>query len=249
MTTSASERRDPSSACSSSALDGLAPRAIAAGATQLHPYVAADIVVFTVTAARLQALLVKVAHGPLAGRWAFPGGFIGLDEPPDTAARRELREHTGVARLYLEQLYTFGGPYRDPTSRVVSVAYLGLYRHGQRPLRSSQKYAGAGWFPVARLPVLAYDHGRIARMALARLRAKLEYTNVVYSLLPDTFTLSELQQTYEAILGRRLDRRNFRRKLLDTRLLVPTPATRRGPHRPAALYRFRHRRPMIIRML
>jgi 8-oxo-dGTP diphosphatase len=197
----------------------------------------------------LQALLVQVAHGPLAGRWAFPGGFVGLEEAPDAAARRELREHTGVSGLHLEQLYTFGGPSRDPTSRVVAVAYLGLYRHPGRSLRPSPKYANAGWFPVTRLPMLAYDHGRIARMALARLRTKLEYTNVVYSLLPDTFTLSDLQQAYEAILGRRLDRRNFRRRLFDLRLLVRATGTRRGAHRPAALYRFRQRRPMVIRML
>jgi 8-oxo-dGTP diphosphatase len=211
--------------------------------------VATDIVVFGLAAGRLRALLVQVAHGPLAGRWAFPGGFIALDETPDAAARRELRQHTGVSGLHLEQLYTFGGPCRDPASRVVAVAYLGLYRHAGRPLRPSAKYTDAGWFPVTRLPALAYDHGRIARMALARLRAKLEYTNVVYSLLADTFTLTDLQQTYEAILGRRLDRRNFRRRLLDLRLLVRAAGTRRGPHRPAALYRFRQRRPMVIRML
>jgi 8-oxo-dGTP diphosphatase len=216
---------------------------------QAHPYAAVDVAPFTIEADQLRVWLVKVRHGPLAGQWAFPGGFVGLDETPDAAALRELRDNVGRGSVYLEQLYTFGGPERDPVSRVVSIAYLALDSHGSKTRPSSGKYAQIESFPVRRLPPLAYDHGRIARMALERLRAKLEYTNIVYSLLPPTFTLGELQGIYEAILGRRLDRRNFRRKILSLGLLVRAPGTRRGQHRPAALYGFRHRRPMIIRML
>lgn len=216
---------------------------------QPHPYVAVDVVVFAVGDAGLTTLLVQIAQGPLAGAWAFPGGFVGLDESPDAAAAREVRDHTGVRDVYLEQLYTFGGPDRDPVSRVVSVAYLALARDGETAPHHSGKYAGAAWFPVRRLPALAYDHGRIARMALARLRAKLEYTNIVHNLLPRAFTLTDLQHTYQAILGRRLDRRNFRRKLLALGLLTRLPGARRGSHRPAALYAFRRRSPMVISIL
>jgi 8-oxo-dGTP diphosphatase len=153
--------------------------------------------------------------------------------------------------VYLEQLYTFGSPHRDPQGRVVSVAYVALIAHGGRfqDAPASEKYAHVAWRRVAGLPSLAYDHRAVVRTALARLRAKLEYTNLVYTLLPATFTLGELQEMYEAILGRRLDRRNFRKKLLSLGLLRRAPGARRGPHRPAALYAFRRRRPMVIEIL
>lgn len=218
-------------------------------ARQPHPYVAVDVAVFTIDQGTLKALLVKVRQGPMSGRWAFPGGFLGLEESPDTAAARELADNTGVRNAHIEQLYTFGGLDRDPGSRVVSIAYLALLPHGTDPARLSAKYDAIGLFQVRRLPPLAYDHPRIARMALARLRAKLAYTNVVYSLLPRGFTLGELQDVYEAILGRELDRRNFRRKLFNLGLLMPLPGKRRGPHRPASLYAFRHRRPMTVQIL
>jgi 8-oxo-dGTP diphosphatase len=207
------------------------------------------VVVFALGSDTLKTLLVQIAQGPLTGAWAFPGGIVGLDESPDAAAGRELHDHTGVRDVHLEPLYTFGGPDRDPGARVVSVAYIGLAHGGERPPRHSTKYGAATWFPVRRLPPLAYDHSRIARMALARLRAKLEYTNIVHNLLPRVFTLTELQHAYQAILGRRLDRRNFRRKLLALGLLARRPGARRGNHRPAALYAFRHRSPMVISIL
>jgi 8-oxo-dGTP diphosphatase len=238
------ERLAPSSACSLSAPEHRPPRR-----RQPHPYAAVDVVVFAVGRADLKTLLVQIARGPLAGAWAFPGGFVGLDESPDAAAAREVRDHTGIGDVYLEQLYTFGGPDRDPVSRVVSVAYIGLTRDAERPPRLSAKYAVARWCAVRALPALAYDHARIAHLALARLRAKLEYTNIVYNLLPRAFTLTELQHAYEAILARRLDRRNFRRKLLTLGLLRRLPGARRGSHRPAALYGFRQRSPMIISIL
>jgi 8-oxo-dGTP diphosphatase len=212
--------------------------------------VAVDVAVFTVRAGRLDVLLAQANWGPFAGCWALPGGLVHDAEPLDQAAARELAARTGVGDVYLEQLYTFGRPDRDPRARVVSVAYVALIPHGRLPgSLGSPKYRQVAWVPVRRLPPLAYDHAEVVRTAIARLRAKLRYTNLVYTLLPPAFTLSEMQDVYEAILGRRLDRRNFRKKVHATRLLAPLGRVRRGPHRPAALHRFRRRRPMTVDLL
>jgi 8-oxo-dGTP diphosphatase len=215
------------------------------------PAVAVDVAIFTVLDRSLQVLLVEVQRGAFAGRWALPGGRVQMEESLDQAARRELAARTGVRRVYLEQLYTFGSPARDPHGRVVSVAYFALIAHSGRfqGTHRDLRYAGVVWSPVARLPDLAYDHRAVVTTALARLRAKLTYTNLVYGLLPVTFTLSELQEMYEAILGRALDRRNFRKKILSLGLLERRVGTRRGAHRPAALYGFRRRRPMMVEIL
>ncbi len=212
--------------------------------------VAVDVAVCTVRDGALEVLLVQTTGGPFPGAWALPGGLVGEAEPLDAAAARELSARTGVGGVYLEQLYTFGRPDRDPAGRVVSVAYVGLIAHGRFPgAVANPKYRRAAWCPVRRQPPLAYDHADIVRTAVARLRAKLQYTNLVYTLLPPAFTLSELQGVYEAILGRALDRRNFRKKILATALLVPVGRQRRGAHRPAALYRFRRRRPAAVSLL
>jgi 8-oxo-dGTP diphosphatase len=179
-----------------------------------------------------------------------PGGRVGFDETLEKAARRHLATQSGVRGIYLEQLYTFGSPGRDPHGRVVSVAYFALIPHGGRfQGRRAGEYPDAAWRRVAGLPALAYDHGAVVRTALARLRAKLRYTNLVYGLLPPSFTLGELQEMYEAMLGRTLDRRNFRKKILSLGLLRRAHGVRRGPHRPATLYAFRRRRPMMIEIL
>ena len=213
--------------------------------------VAVDVAVCTVRDDALHVLLVQTAGGPFAGAWALPGGLVGDDESLDDAAARELGARTGVEGIYLEQLYTFGRPDRDPAARVVSVAYVALIPHGDRFPGNvdDPKYRRVAWWPVDRLPALAYDHADVVRVAVARLRAKLQYTNLVYTLLPPSFTLSELQAVYEAILARRLDRRNFRKKILSTGLLAPLGRQRRGAHRPATLYRFRRRRPMTVAIL
>jgi len=217
-------------------------------ASAAAPVVAVDVAVFTVLDGALHVLLVKLRHGPFAGRWALPGGRVRVDESLDAAAGRELAAQTGIRDIYLEQLYTFGSPGRDPAGRVVSVAYVALIAHGGRfpPRPAGEKYAAAAWRPVGDLPPLAYDHAAVVTTAAGRLRAKLEYTNLVYTLLPRQFTLGELQEMYETILGKALDRRNFRKRILALRLLRPVGRVRRGPHRPAALYAFRHRRPMIL---
>ncbi len=218
------------------------------------PIVAVDVAVFTVLEGALHVLVVQPRSGPFAGRWSLPGGRVGAEETLDRAARRELTAQTGLRRIYLEQLYTFGSPRRDPQGRVVSVAYVALIAHGGRfrPPRGTpagEKYAEVAWRTATPLPPLAYDHRAVVRTALARLRAKLAYTNLAYTLLPPAFTLGELQEMYEAILGRALDRRNFRKKLLSLGLLRPLGGVRRGAHRPAALYAFRRRRPMNVEML
>ena len=226
------------------------------GAGRQAPTVAVDVAVFTVIARALHLLLVQVQHGAFRGRWALPGGRVGVDESLDQAARRELTAQTGLSDVYLEQLYTFGSPQRDPHGRVVSVAYVALIAHSGRfadppapTVPHQAKYAAVAWRRVTRLPPLAYDHRAVVRTALARLRAKLAYTNLAYTLLPRAFTLGELQEMYEAILGRRLDRRNFRKKVLSLGLLRPLDRVRRGTHRPARLHVFQRRRPMIIEVL
>jgi 8-oxo-dGTP diphosphatase len=219
------------------------------------PAVAVDVALFTVRDATLEVLLVRAHHGPFAGWWALPGGRVGERESLDEAARRHLRAQTGVGGAYLEQLYTFGSPTRDPRDRVVSVAYLGLLPAGPAArvtLGSGQdtdQSADLAWTSATRLPPLAYDHRTVLRTALARLRAKVQYTNLVYTLLPRAFTLGELQAVYEAILGRGLDRRNFRKKVLSLPLLQRLPGARRGAHRPAALYGFQRRRPLVTEVL
>ena len=216
---------------------------------QHPPRVAVDAVLFTIEAGTLKTLLVKIKQGPFLGLWAFPGGLVHVGESLDTAARRELHEKTGVQDLYLEQLCTFGEVHRDPAAHTVAVAYFALVPPGEHALTQGDKYAEIAWFPVTELPALAYDHNAMATTAHQRLQAKLSYTNIVYSLLPPEFTLGELQTIYEVILDKRFDRRNFRRKMLTLGLLKPLRKTRRGAHRPAALFAFTRRSPMNVEVL
>lgn len=216
---------------------------------QEHPWVAVDVVIFTLDHKTLKCLLVQVKGGAFGGMWAFPGGLVGEEESLDEAAKREVQERTGVKDSYLEQLYTFGKPERDPGTRVVSVSYLSLVLSRRVDLNPASKYAAIRWFHADRIPHLAYDHDQVKRLAFQRLRSKLQYTNIVYSLLPSEFTLGELQEVYETILHRPLDRRNFRKKVLASGLLRSLRKVRVGAHRPAFLYAFKKRRPMIIEML
>jgi len=205
------------------------------------PTVAVDVVLFTIDAGALKALLVQVRKGPFAGRWAFPGGLVPLGEALEDTARRELQEKTGIADLYLEQLYTFGEPDRDPSGHVVSVAYFALVPAPVPAPPDDPKYARLEWRDVRKLPRLGYGHNALADYALARLQAKIEYSDVARGLLPPEFTLAELQEVYETILGRALDRRNFRKRVLQRGLVRPVKRVRRGPHRPAELYAFAQR--------
>ena len=215
-----------------------------------HVKIAVDNCIFTVLEDRLHLLLIQMTKVPYTGMWALPGGLIQDDESLDDAAVRILYEETGVADVYLEQLYTFGQPDRDPAGRVVSVAYFALIHTAGIALCTQPKYADVRWWPCATLPPLAYDHDAVATYARQRLEWKLAYTNVVWSLLPRRFALTELQKVYEAVLGRPLDKRNFRKKILALGLVEPVGETAmRGAHRPAMLYCFTSREPKLIDML
>jgi 8-oxo-dGTP diphosphatase len=199
--------------------------------------VTVDIVIFTIQEGVLKVLLIKRAIPPFLGQCAIPGGFVHEDEDLDQAALRELQEESGVTDVYLEQLYSFGNPNRDPRGRVITVAYFALISP-DRKLMAGSDAAAAAWYPIDQLPPLAFDHATILNYALQRLRNKLEYTTVGFQLLPEKFTLTELQAVYEAILGKKLDKRNFRRKMSLLRILKPLREHRRGGQRPAQLYRF-----------
>jgi 8-oxo-dGTP diphosphatase len=214
------------------------------------PAVAVDVAIFTVLGGELKVVLVKVKKRSYAGMWALPGGIIRSDESLEQAAYRELAEKTGLRNVYLEQLYTFGDVERDRTRRAVSTVYFALVNAEGPKLKTTEKYAGIEWFSVKRLPRLAYDHAGVIQYAVKRLRWKLEYTNVAWSLLPKTLTLTELQTVYEAILGKKLDKRNFLKKILSLKLLAPTGKMKRsGAHRPAELHRFKTRKPVIVKVL
>jgi len=187
----------------------------------------------------LKVLLIERGHDPFAGSWALPGGFVDMGEDLETAARRELEEETGVTIGYLEQLYTFGAPQRDPRGRVISVAWYGLVRTLDHPPTGADDANKAEWFPVVSPPKLAFDHQAIVTMAHERLKAKIRYAPVGFNLLPERFTLRQLQRLYEILLNRPLDKRNFRRKLLSMGLLIETDELEQDvPHRAARLYRF-----------
>jgi 8-oxo-dGTP diphosphatase len=197
-----------------------------------------EVVIFTIRGGALHVLLVRRAAPPFAGRYAIPGGFVHEDESLDAAARRELAEETGVRDVYLEQLYTFGDPGRDPRGRVVTVAYFALIASDETLLRAGSDANEVRWFAVDAVPAVAFDHRMILDYALERLRNKLEYTTVGFQLLPEKFTLVELQAVYETILGRRLDKRNFRRKIDLLGIVLPLREQRRTGRKPARLYRF-----------
>ena len=204
-----------------------------------YPAVSVDVVIFTLREDDLQVLLVQRRNPPFEKRWAIPGGFVEKDESLKVAARRELAEETGVRDVYLEQLYTFGDPGRDPRGRVITVAYLALV---PSPLcvEAGSDASDARWWSVYELPPrLAFDHDKILTYALQRLRYKLEYTAAGFQLLPPTFTLTEIQQAYQIVLGEPLDKRNFRRRILEAGILEEVGLASQGRGRPARLYRFR----------
>lgn len=198
-----------------------------------------DCVVFGYDGGELKVLLIERGLEPFKGRWALPGGFVRVDETVDQAARRELEEEAGLKHVFLEQLYTFGALDRDPRERVVSVAYYALVKLSEHAAKAATDAANAQWVTVSEAPKLAFDHNQILAMALARLKGKVGYEPIGFELLPPAFTLSQLQQLYEAVAGTKLDKRNFRKKVLGFGLLVPLKEKQLlVRHRPAQLYRF-----------
>jgi 8-oxo-dGTP diphosphatase len=198
-----------------------------------------DIVVFALDEHDLQVMLVERDLQPYAGEWALPGGFVGIDEGLDAAARRELEEETGLKNIFLEQLYTFGDVHRDPRDRVVTVAYYALVNFAGHNVQASSDARNAAWFAVNDLPKLAFDHDKILRTAHERLKGKVSYQPIGFELLPEKFTLRQLQHLYEVILDRELDKRNFRKKVLAMEIVKETNEIEKDvAHRAARLYRF-----------
>jgi 8-oxo-dGTP diphosphatase len=198
--------------------------------------------------------LVRRTRDPYEGLWALPGGWLDSSESLDAAASRTLAETTGIAPSYLEQLYAFGAVDRSP-SRVVSIVYWALVRPDEIPDHGlvDDHVENVTWFDAAHLPLLAFDHNEIVEYALWRLRNKVGYSRIAHGLLADEFTLAELREVYESILGRRLDPANFRRQVENSGTLIPTDRFRTGSHRPARLYRYNQdveladRGPLVVR--
>jgi 8-oxo-dGTP diphosphatase len=208
-----------------------------------RPALAVDVVVFALDEENLQVMLIQRDLIPFEGRWALPGGFVRVDETLAEAARRELQEETGLKDIFLEQLFTFGDLDRDPRERVVTVAYYALVNLAGHDVLASTDARNAAWFPVDDLPKLAFDHEEILQAAHERLKGKVRYQPLGFELLPERFTLRQLQHLYEVILDRELDKRNFRKKVLGMEIVLETKEIEKDvAHRAARLYRFDKRR-------
>ena len=206
---------------------------------QNRPFITVDCVVFGLDQSQeLRLLLIQRKYAPFQGSWALPGGFVQTNEPLEQAARRELEEETGIKEVFMEQLYTFGQQGRDPRGHVISVAYFALINLDEHPPQADTDASDAQWFQLSDLPDLAFDHAQIIDMAYKRLEAKVRYQPIGFELLPEKFTLSALQHLYETILGRPLNRRNFRSKILKMNILEQLERQKDVPHRPAYLYKF-----------
>lgn len=201
----------------------------------------ADVACFSVRDGELSVLLMQRRDPPFAGCWALPGALVGVEEGLNAAARRVLAERTGLRVAYLEQLYTFGDPGRDPRGRTVTVAHYALLPLGDHPVRPGRGAGAVDWWPARRLPDLAFDHGRIAAYAVWRLSQKIEYAPLAFRVLPETFTMGDLRMLHEAVLGRQLHPSNFTDQMLrrwDHLTAVPGVRETGAPGRPARRYRY-----------
>ncbi|MEZ5038309.1 MAG: NUDIX domain-containing protein [Saprospiraceae bacterium] len=205
-----------------------------------RPALTVDCVIFGLDESeKLKVLLIQRAVEPFKDSWALPGGFVDMNEDLEAAALRELEEETGVKDVFIEQLFTFGAPKRDPRGRVVSVAYFALANLADHPVKAASDARNVKWFEFDKIPPLAFDHKHIFEIAINRLRAKVRYQPVGFELLPEQFTLSQLQKLYETILGvQQLNKRNFRTRILKMGVLEEIGKQEGVAHRPAMLYRF-----------
>ncbi len=206
-----------------------------------RPALTVDCVIFGLDrSSTLKVLLIQRAKAPFEEHWALPGGFVEMDENLEQAALRELAEETGITNLFIEQLYTFGEPGRDPRGRVISVAYYALVNLSEHPVKAASDASRVKWFEIDSLPPLAFDHDVILRVAINRLRGKVRYQPIGFELLPEKFTLTQLQQLYETILGVKepLNKRNFRTRILKMGVLKEVGKQEGVAHRPAKLYSF-----------
>lgn len=206
-----------------------------------RPALTTDCVVFGLDDEDLKVLLIKRGLEPFKGAWALPGGFIKVGESLDDCAKRELAEETGLKNVYLEQLGSYGAPKRDPREHVVTVAYVALVNLIDHPPTADTDADQAAWFSLQDLPQLAFDHEMILETAQERLKGKVRYQPIGFELLPEKFTLTELQKLYEQILGISIDKRNFRKKVQKLGILEETDEIQQDVrHRAARLYRFDH---------
>ncbi|MGV8161905.1 MAG: NUDIX hydrolase [Candidatus Nanoarchaeia archaeon] len=182
------------------------------------PSVTVDVIIFTITTNKLKVLLIKARPNLYKDSWVIPGGFIDLKQSLETAAKIKLEEKTGVKEVYLEQLYTFGEPKRDPRGRVITVSYFALVNYDKIQILNKKEH-DVEWFDIAELPKLGFDHKDILNYALQRLKWKFEYTSAAFSLLPEIFTMTQLQELYEIVFGTEFDKRNFRKKILSLNIL------------------------------
>lgn len=208
--------------------------------------VAVDAIVFGYSKAEgVSVLLIQRKYPPFKDLWAIPGGFVAEEESLEEAVRRELEEETGIKVAYLEQLYTFGKPKRDPRQRIISVAYFALVKSSSyQEIKASTDAEDAKWFSIKQLPKLAFDHKEIVSTAIERIRAKIRYQPIGFELLDKKFPFPDLEKLYAALLDREIDRRNFAKKMLALDILDETDEVARaeGKGRPGKMYRFNKKR-------
>lgn len=202
-----------------------------------HPAVTTDCVIFGFDGSDLKVLLIERGIEPFKGKWALPGGFLKMDETAHEGALRELEEETGMNNAYIRQFHTFTEPGRDPRERVITIAHYALVQ--LQEVKGGDDAAQARWFTMDEIPPLAFDHDRILRMAQIMLRERIHFEPVGFELLPETFTMKQLQNLYEAILDVHFDRRNFAKKMFHLGLLIQTEdMVRTSPKRESQLLRF-----------
>jgi len=200
------------------------------------PSVTVDMVIYTIHEDDLKVLLVKRGIEPFKDKWALPGGFVRIEESLEDAAKRELQEETGVKDVYLEQLYSFGEPKRDPRGRVITISYIALVNSENVTLKSTTDVSKVQWFSIKKIPSLAFDHKKILEYSLKRLKWKFEYTTVAFSMLPKKFTLSQMQKIYEIVFNKKFDKRNFAKKVLSLDILNGEEIKKNVSYRPPMLY-------------